>query len=182
MSHLPIWYLGQIPIEECDAVAQDLKTITPKDATMGADGEKKDTVNRNTTVRFASKEHLFGKKMFEYGMKANLECKWNFHLTDFEAIQFAEYGPNQHYNWHIDTFFLSGRGYDRKVTVVCLMNDPSEFEGGKLQMRFNQQEYDVPLVKGAIVAFPSFIEHQVTPVISGIRYTSTMWINGPEFA
>jgi PKHD-type hydroxylase len=119
--------------------------------------------------------------MFHYGTKANQECKWNFDLNDFEAVQFAEYGPGQHYSWHVDTFLLSNRGYDRKVTVVCLMNDPSEFEGGQLQLRFDRQDYTVPLVKNSVIAFPSFIEHQVTPVTSGVRYTATMWINGPEF-
>ena len=60
------------------------------------------------------------------------------------------------------------------------MNDPSEFEGGKLEMRFEQKEHTVPLNKGTIVAFPSFIEHRVTPVTSGTRYTATMWVNGPR--
>jgi PKHD-type hydroxylase len=182
MAHLPIWYIGQVPDEECDKASAEFKAITAKNATMGAEGDVLDNNTRNTTVRFASKDHWFGKQMFQYGINANLECQWNFHLTSFEAVQHAQYGPGQHYNWHVDTFFLSGKGYDRKVTVVCLMNDPSEFEGGDLQLRFDRTEYTVPLKKGTAVAFPSFIEHRVTPVTSGIRYTSTMWINGPEFA
>lgn len=148
---------------------------------MGANGEVADKTNRDTTVHFAGKEHWFGLIMHQYGLKGNTECRWNFDLNNFEAVQFAQYGPGQHYNWHIDTFLLSARGYDRKVTVVCLMNDPSEFEGGELQLRFERQEYTAPLKKGSVIAFPSFIEHRVTPVTSGIRYTSTMWINGPEF-
>ena len=181
MAHLPIWYLGQVPDEEGTKAFKEFKLIPPKNATMGVEGETLDTSNRNTTVRFAEKDNWFGQNMFQYGMKASLECKWNFHLTDFEAVQFAEYGVGQHYNWHIDTFMLAGRGYDRKVTVVCLLNDPSEFEGGQFKMRFNRQEYVVPLVKNTAIAFPSFIEHCVTPVTSGVRYTATMWVNGPEF-
>lgn len=181
MSHLPLWYLGKVSAEECDEAATEFKAIKAKAASMGVDGDVKDNSNRNTTVRFADKSNSFGLKMFQYGTQANTECKWNFNLNNFEAIQFAEYGPGQHYNWHIDTFFLSGRDYDRKVTVVCLMNDPSEFEGGELQMRFGGQLYTVPLEKGSIIAFPSFIEHQVTSVTSGIRYTAAMWINGPTF-
>lgn len=181
MSHLPIWYLSQVPIEQCAQASEEYKAIAPKAATMGVEGETTNTGERNTTVRFADKDHWFGKEMFQYGMKSNLECNWGFHLDNFEAVQYAEYGPNQHYHWHIDTFLLSGKDYDRKVTVVCLMNDPSEFEGGQLQLRFNQQEYDVPLIKGTVIAFPSFIEHRVTPVTSGVRYTAAMWVNGPRF-
>jgi len=182
MAHLPIWYIGQVPDEECEKASTEFQQIPEKDATMGSEGDISNSNTRNTTVRFTNKDHWFGKQMLQYGALANVNCKWNFHLLDYEAVQYAEYGIGQHYNWHIDTFFLSGKGYDRKVTVVCLMNDPSEFEGGELQIRFNQQEYLAPLKKGSVIAFPSFIEHRVTPVTSGIRYTSTMWINGPEFA
>lgn len=181
MSHLPIWYLGQITEEECDKAAESLKAIAPKDASMGVDGEISDKENRNTTVRFADKNHWFSASMFNYGFTANRECRWNFHLQDFEAIQYAEYGVGQHYNWHMDTFLLSEGTADRKVTVVCLMSDPSEFEGGELQMRFDQEIHTVPLKKGSIIAFPSFLEHRVTPVTEGLRYSCAMWINGPKF-
>ena len=180
MAHLPIWYLGQMPNSECDEASEFFKNIPPQNAAMGIAGEQKDLKGRDTLIRFAQKEHWFGLQMFKYGMLANQECKWDFLLTDHEAVQYAEYRPGQHYDWHIDIFYLSGANYDRKVTVVCLMNDPSEFEGGQLKIRF-VQDYDVSLIKGSIVAFPSFLEHTVTSVTSGVRYTATMWINGPRF-
>jgi len=181
MNHLPIWFIGQAPDKECDTAFLQYKSISPKNATMGTNGDILDTQNRNTTVRFADDKNIFGFNLHNFGLKANSECKWNFHLTSFESVQFAEYGIGQHYNWHIDTFFLSGKPYDRKVTVICLMNDLSEFVGGELKLRFGGKEYLAPLKKGTIIAFPSFIEHCVTPVTSGTRYSSTMWINGPEF-
>lgn len=180
MSHLPIWYLGQVPVEECNRATEEFNLIAPKDATMGIAGEEQDKTGRDTTVRFCGKEHWFGLQMFKYGFIANQECNWNFLLNDHEAVQYAEYSPGQHYDWHIDTFYLSGASYDRKVTVVCLMNDPSEFEGGELKIRF-RTEYTVPLSRGSVIAFPSFLEHKVTPVASGKRCSATMWLNGPRF-
>jgi PKHD-type hydroxylase len=35
--------------------------------------------------------------------------------------------------------------------------------------------------QGSIVVFPSFIEHKVTPVTKGVRYTAVTWANGPSF-
>lgn len=180
MSHLPIWYLGQVSDDVCAKATEEFSLITPKEATMGIDGEQSNKNTRDTVVRFCDKDHWFGLQMFKYGMLANHECGWNFLFEDHEAVQYAEYGIGQHYDWHIDTFYLSGASTDRKITVVCLMNDPSEFEGGKLLLRF-YQEYEVPLEKGSIVAFPSFLEHKVTPIISGTRYSATMWVNGPRF-
>ena len=35
MSHLPIWYLGQVPIEDCKQAAIEYMNIVPEDVTMG---------------------------------------------------------------------------------------------------------------------------------------------------
>ena len=139
MSHLPIWYIGTVPKEECNKAFSELIKIFPKNATMGIEGNKQDKNTRDTTVRFAEKNYWFSEVMQKYAILANTECKWDFDLQDYEAIQFAEYKLGQKYNWHQDTFFLSGATNDRKITVVCLLNDSTEFEGGLLQIRFNQE-------------------------------------------
>lgn len=179
-KHLPIWYMDKIPADMCDKATQEYMTIQPRDATMGAKGEELSHANRNTTVRFAEKAHWFGVMMRDFGVAANKECGWDYDITDHEAVQFAHYGPGQHYGWHVDNFPLAGLPTDRKVSVVCLMTDPSEFEAGELQLRL-YSEYTAPLVKGSVIAFPSIIEHRVTPVIAGLRATATMWLNGPRF-
>jgi PKHD-type hydroxylase len=180
MSHLPIWYLGQSPLEDIDKASSEYIQIPPQDALMGKDGADRDHNFRNTTVRFADRAHWFGQRMFEFAIRANLECKWGFETDSFEAVQFAEYGVGQKYNWHVDNFPLSGADKDRKVTVVCMMSDPENFEGGELQVRL-YGDFTPPMKKGTIIAFPSILQHQVTPVTKGVRYTATMWISGPRF-
>lgn len=179
-KHLPLWYMGQLPVEVCDLAMAEYMAIPPRDATMGANGEEISHLNRNTTVRFAQPDHWFGNMMRGYGHKANKECGWDYDITDHEAVQFAHYGVGQHYGWHVDNFPLAGLPVDRKVSVVCLMSDPSEFEAGELQLRL-YSEYTAPLVKGSVIAFPSVIEHRVTPVTAGLRASATMWLNGPRF-
>lgn len=180
MNHLPIWYIGKIASEICDKAGDEFKLIAPNEATMGIDASLKDLSTRNTSIRFAEKAHWFGKILHEFGLEANDKCDWQYELNNHESVQFAEYGPNQHYNWHVDNFPLSGSVTERKVTVVCLMNDPSEFTGGQLQIRL-YNDYDAPLSKGSIIAFPSILEHRVLPVMSGIRYSAVMWLTGPRF-
>jgi len=179
-QHLPIWQLGKIPAEICDAATQEFKLIQTRDAAMGADGKNIEHTHRNTTVRFAPEGHWFGGILYEHAIKANKECKWDYIIDSHEAVQYAEYGPEQHYNWHTDTFPLSGLASDRKVSAVCLMNDPSEFEGGEFQVRL-YQDYSATLEKGTIIAFPSILEHRVVPVTSGRRVSATIWLNGPRF-
>ena len=180
MAHLPLWYIGTVPEDICDKAVAEFSEIPSKDAAMGIQGEEMDHGHRNTTVRFADRAHWFEDHMKQFVFTGNTECKWDYHVTDNENIQYAEYGPEQHYNWHVDVFPLAGLPYDRKLTAVCLLNDPSEFTGGEFQIRL-YSEYTAPLVKGSVIAFPSFLEHRVVPVTSGIRKTATMWLRGPRF-
>jgi PKHD-type hydroxylase len=180
MSHLPIWYLGKVDSDTCDQVIKELSALPLRDASMGIDGETKQHSHRNTTVTFAPFEYWFSDQLSQIAADANNVCGWQYDVDGREAIQFAQYGPDQHYGWHVDVFPLAGKATDRKITTVCLLNDPSEFEGGQFQVRL-YQEYSAPLEKGSVIAFPSILEHRVTPVLSGVRYTATIWFHGPRF-
>lgn len=180
MTHLPIWYIGQAPLDECDRASAEILELPPFDATMGSSGERRAHAHRSTTVRFAPDKHWFGQRMFAFAQEANRQTEWNYELVGHEAWQHATYGVDQHYEWHVDNFPLTRGNIDRKVTVVCLLNDPSEFDGGEFQMRL-YQEYVAPLGKGSVIAFPSILEHRVTPVTRGVRMSATMWLNGPRF-
>lgn len=180
MKHLPLWYLSEIPTDKCDKLVEELSCLPARDATMGITGDRLAHAHRDTEVRFAPFDYPFSSEMQSFAEFSNRECSWGYDIQGREAIQFAKYGPNQHYEWHVDNFPLSGTDTDRKVTVVCLLNDPSEFEGGDFQVRL-YTDYTAPLKKGSIIAFPSILEHRVTPVLSGVRYSATMWLNGPRF-
>lgn len=172
--------MGTVPADICDQAVEDFSALPSKDATMGSAGEVQDNAHRNTTVRFAGPNHWFDRYLTQVAFDGNQACRWEFHVTDNENIQFAEYGTEQHYHWHVDVFPLSGLPLDRKMTVVCLLNDPAEFTGGEFQIRL-YSEYTAPLVKGSVIAFPSFLEHRVVPVTSGVRKSATMWLRGPRF-
>ena len=180
MSHLPIWLLGQVPTAVCDEAVAGFMQLPVRDAAMGTQGENIAHAQRNTDVRFAPAGHWFGGIMYEHALKANQDNKWDFLIDSHENVQVASYGPDQHYDWHIDTFPLTGNPLDRKITTVCLLNDTTEFDGGEFQIRM-YEEYVAPLSKGTIIAFPSFLEHRVTPVTAGVRVSATIWLNGPRF-
>lgn len=179
-QHLPIWYLGKLDAETCDQAKNDLLKFPFQDAAMGINGDVKQESQRKTNVVFAPFDFWLGKEMEKIATEANSVCKWDYDIPSREAIQFAEYKPGQHYDWHVDYFPLAGGETDRKVSVVCLLNDPDEFEGGVFQIRL-YSEFVAPLEKGTIIAFPSILEHRVTPVTSGVRYSATMWFHGPRF-
>lgn len=180
MSHLPIWYLDNIELALCDKVIAECSLRDYNQARMGEINSNQNDQYRNTAIQFLPINHWLEKSFKDIAQTANQTCNWNYLLEGNEQIQFARYTQNQLYNWHIDTFFLGLKTTDRKITVVCLLNDPAEFEGGEFKIRLGQ-EYIAPLHKGSIIAFPSMLEHCVTPVVTGARYSATMWISGPKF-
>lgn len=178
MSHLPIWYMGQLDDEICDRIVAELSLQETKEATLGSDGTETNVQTRKTAVRFAPQGYWLEDTFKHFALEANKQCKWEYHITSFERIQLAEYGVDNHYTWHTDTFTLSNTPLDRKVSVVCLLN--SAFEGGEFDVRL-YSDYAADLKKGTMIAFPSILEHRVRPVLSGIRYSATMWFSGPKF-
>lgn len=93
----------------------------------------------------------------------------------YEAEEGGKFDP------HVD---LGGQAElaHRKLTFVVPLNDPSEYEGGELQIH-GGETYGCKegLVAGDAVVFPSFAMHSVTPVRRGSRYVAVGWLEGPRF-
>lgn len=109
---------------------------------------------------------------------------YQFDLHGFcEDFQYTVYrGAEEnggHYTWHRDS---GGRNLaPRKLSMVVQLSDPSEYEGGDLQIMSSAEPTVVDKALGKIVAFPSFMMHRVTPVTKGVRRTLVAWITGPSF-
>jgi len=80
-------------------------------------------------------------------------------------------------------------GKVRKLSVTINLNNPGDYEGGNLKFDFGHHtedgvqfhECDEIRPKGSIIVFPSFIDHCVTPVTSGTRYSLVLWNLGRPF-
>lgn len=107
---------------------------------------------------------------------------YRFDLTGFgEPLQLTNYdqSDNGMYGWHVD---YGGKiAPSRKLSLVIQLTDPSQYEGGNLQVLAGGQPLNVRKQKGLVAAFPSYVLHQVTPVTSGSRQSLVAWITGPAF-
>jgi PKHD-type hydroxylase len=107
---------------------------------------------------------------------------YNFDLYGFwEHLQYTVYDgtENGHYDWHIDAG--SNDECPRKLSLVLQLSDPSEYEGGELQLKTSVKEIAIEKKKGFITVFPSYVLHRVTPVTAGVRRTLVVWVAGPAF-
>jgi PKHD-type hydroxylase len=107
---------------------------------------------------------------------------FNFQIESIDAkIQYTVYdeASKGHYGWHMDIGSINSR---RKLSVVVQLSDPSEYEGGELQI---QSDNTMPITlekeKGTVLIFPSYLLHRVTPVTKGTRRSLVLWVEGPPF-
>ena len=100
----------------------------------------------------------------------------------YEAMQLGVYTEHDqgHYDWHIDSG-LETNTVPRKLSMALLLSDPSEFEGGELQIMRAGVPESVEQKRGRAWFFPSYLMHRVTPVTKGIRRSLVMWVGGPAF-
>ena len=108
---------------------------------------------------------------------------FKFDLTGcYEPIQLSIYTDTDKgcYGWHIDASPYSNK-VPRKLSMSLLLSDPSEFEGGELQVMLSKDVKVLEAKKGRAWFFPSYVLHRVTPVTKGIRRSLVLWVGGPEF-
>jgi hypothetical protein len=180
--NMNFYSLHQLPPELMEVANAECKLFGTNQAEVIGKNIYLDSAQRDSTLRVPTAHNYWlGGLLHYYGLLANKT--WNFNINNHEPIQIADYNKDQHFNWHVDLIPFSGE-LDRKLTVICMISDRADFTGGELMVR-NPREYNdvhtIPLQQGTIVTFPSFLEHVVTPVESGLRRTATMWLSGPCF-
>lgn len=123
-----------------------------------------------------------------YEKLAFIVRKLNSMLYKFDMYGFGEHfqytvyegDMNGHYDFHLD--MVPGTDDSaRKISLVMQLSDPSEYEGGDLEIFTGNTPTSVRKEKGFIVVFPSYLLHRVTPVTKGIRRSLVVWATGPSF-
>tara|TARA_B100000214_G_C23944686_1_gene617433 strand:- start:883 stop:1464 length:582 start_codon:yes stop_codon:yes gene_type:complete len=170
--------------EQCRLIIQAGHKEKPEQAKVGGgkDG-KQDTKKRVTTISwipFHKMPEMY--KVIENQLSiVNLNHMMFDNVRLTEPAQFTEYPKGGFYDWHMDlnAFGQTGQHPIRKISMTCLLSDPSEFKGGDLA--FDDSKSKITLQQGQAVFFASFMKHRVEPVKKGIRRSLVMWFGGTPF-
>jgi PKHD-type hydroxylase len=113
---------------------------------------------------------------------------FQFDLIGFDRFQYTVYNqPGAHYTYHSDMAFgpvsVDELKTPRKLSFSLILSDNTEYQGGEFEIIANDVNTPivVPQQKGRVIAFPSYITHRVTPLISGVRKSIVIWALGPKF-
>jgi PKHD-type hydroxylase len=160
--------------EECDSIVDEFSKCNLETAGIGANfiGEELRRI-RDSQIILTNIDWV--KQRLESVLKIELQFK-GYGLDEIEKFQFTKYTNGGHYDWHTDTGLNFG---NRFCSIVIQLND--EYNGGALLYK-NHDSTEIEFEKGIgnLFIFNSSIEHKVTPITFGIRYSLVSWIKLKE--
>jgi Rps23 Pro-64 3,4-dihydroxylase Tpa1-like proline 4-hydroxylase len=168
-----MYYEKAMPRAFCDYVKGSIDWAVAQDATVYKDeGAEVSKILRRASIVSQDLMSPIGSVCKNYLIDGERQGQWVKTICDFDVVQIIRYGEGGHYMWHNDV--LPPRdGKVRGVSLVMLLNDPSEFEGGLLQIK--DKSDNLLKNQGDIVVFDAKAEHRVTPVTRGVRYAAVCW-------
>lgn len=100
----------------------------------------------------------------------------------YEPMQLTEYtaADKGYYDWHTD-MAPEDKLVPRKLSMVLMLSDPSEYEGGFFQIKTAKNNTTLEMKKGRAWFFPSYVLHRVTPITKGLRKTAVVWAGGEHW-
>ena len=193
-----------VPKEDCkkyldhclkNAEFEDATVITKGQTDVGAINPDEDVTKsenhkiRKTSIAFLKKEDtIINELVWGYIRYAN-KVFFNYELSYFQSIQFAQYNEGGHYHWHQDSTPQNLTTETRKLSLTFSLADHNSYEGGGLQFYNGDRPYedsdhdiesDIKSV-GTVIVFDSRDWHRVTPVTKGVRHSIVCWTVGPNF-
>ena len=135
--------------------------------------------SRVSWIRPGPETNWLFSRMLDFVRHAN-EAHFRVEIAGFtEPLQLAEYGPAQHYDWHLD--IGNGPISVRKLSFIAQLTDPADYEGGAVEIFSAREPHAMPRARGLVILFPSYVLHRVAPVSRGMRRSLVGWIGGPHF-
>ncbi|HYF19316.1 MAG TPA: 2OG-Fe(II) oxygenase [Ramlibacter sp.] len=170
------WQPGALTADECAVAAALGRGRPPLDGRveLGADTYR---VGHIAWIEPEPANHWLFHKVGVLFAQANR--RYGFELVGLvDALQYTEYGPGQHFDWHMDI----GREQTslRKLSATIQLSAADEYDGGALEF-VGLAAMPESRTQGSATFFPSFMGHRITPVTRGLRRSLVAWAAGVPF-
>lgn len=173
----------------CAEIVEMAMQIPPKNGTIRA-GEADDKIRRCDVrwLKWSMQQFAPVRELLQHRFALANRNAFGVDINYLPALQFTTYtaGDEGFYDWHIDTFWSSHtrpqkqQMTHRKLSCVIQLSDPESYEGGAFEMEATPPPPAEEFKRqGAMLIFPSFLRHRVTPVTRGVRHSLVAWMEGP---
>ena len=168
---------------ELDSIIALGAELEPGKATVADQGRAADydklRITETAWIVNNPRTHWLYQRLWQIAHHLN-QTVYRLDLTGMtEALQYTVYDDAEggHYDWHVDHSTVTPAA--RKLSLVLQLSDPADYQGCELQIRATNSIDTAPLERGAVIAFPSYVLHRVTPIVSGKRRSLVSWVSGP---
>lgn len=171
--------------DECDAIIERGLRYVPQEAFVGFDGSnRRDSSYRSSVIRWLNllSDRDIVDRLMQFVHQSN-RTNFGYDIVAPYEVQFTEYFGHTEgkYDWHHDLWLEGARAFDRKLSVVLQLSRPDEYVGGRFEFFGVQNPDECFMPRGSVLIFPSFLEHRVLPVSSGLRRSLVTWVEGPRW-
>jgi predicted 2-oxoglutarate/Fe(II)-dependent dioxygenase YbiX len=176
-----VWYWkSEVPPQICDYIIKFSEKNKYETGTAG-NNSSIDYKTRNVDVQF-SELRWVNSMLLGYINQANaINFYYDLSKYDHEKMQISRYESGKYYGLHTDfSPSKTTSAHLRKLSLSLQLSGIEDYSGGDLIITIPGQEenFVCPKSKGSIVIFDSRLEHEVTPVEEGVRYSLVKWVQG----
>ena len=186
---------GFLSPEECRTLRSEIDAgvVAPATVAEKTAGSEVNQAHRKTGT--ANVSSAVAAQMVErlLGLRDRVESTFGVEVEGVQEPQFLVYGPGDFFRAHQDNKREASAtefARQRLVSAVVFLNgesaaeDPEGYGGGSLTLYGlmddgNQGAIGLPVTPepGSLIAFPSDMLHEVTPITHGARYTVVGWFH-----
>jgi len=187
-------WAGCFSSSECDCIVeQGLKRPMHPATIRNGNVVLSDDTYRRTNIRWFDRldsDISWVITKIEHAVRLANRNAFQFDINYFHEIQFGEYTEEQKgkYDWHQDIQWVSNDISQRKLSIFIQLSEAQGYVGGDVEIdaaaiggSSQLPPVEVMREKGTAFMFPSFLNHRVTPVVHGTRYSLVTWYEGPPF-
>jgi PKHD-type hydroxylase len=170
--------------EECAEVIELGESLEKRRAISGRD--HRHDIGRSCSVAdidFTEQSAWIYQRVIDIVSTANTQS-FNYDVVNLETIQYTSYEQSgDQYGRHMDlhTRDLPLNRTQKKLGFSIFLDDPESYEGGHLLAWDSENKNQINQPQGAIVIYPSWLVHQITPMEQGRRRSLDGCLHGPMF-
>lgn len=177
--------------EQCEWIIDYFKsqnatnaTVVDNETTSGNDVKSKRSADiREGNIVFLSHENEITNFLFQNLFYAALWANFGWSVLPLRHLQITEYNAETDggfYKRHRD--IIMGTNPQRIITSVTQLSKPETYTGSRLifDKASNMPPAEQYANQGDTIFFTAIEPHEVTPILSGVRYSLVGWFEGPQ--
>lgn len=132
-------------------------------------------VKSNLQLNMQSQHYMAIQQILLQALNGNELFRTSTLPKNIYPFLISKYQKGNAYGWHVDSP-LMGNMMRTDIAMTIFLNDPSEYEGGELELQTSFGNITYKLNKGDAICYPCTQVHRVKELISGERHVAVTWI------